>query len=75
MAFKAAPLTRTFMIISIIGFLVSAIWVFPRTASYGFAFSLVFALMFVASLISMTYADVDEILFLEKKRKRRKRRR
>lgn len=69
MAFRAAPMPGAFMITSIVGFLFSAIWVFPRTASYGFAFCLVFALMFIASLISMTYADVDEILYLEKKRK------
>ena len=72
MRFKVAPLPGTFMITSIVGFLVSAIWVLPRTPSYGFAFCLVFALMFIASIISMTYADVDEILYLERTGKPRK---
>ena len=73
MSFRVAPLTGSFMLISIIGFFISLMWVYPRTASYGFAFALVFTLMFIASIISMTYADVDEILYLEKKGRNRKR--
>ncbi|MBS3142462.1 hypothetical protein J4464_03675 [Candidatus Woesearchaeota archaeon] len=36
--------------------------------SWGFAFCLVFGIMFIASLIAMTYADVDDILMLESKK-------
>ena len=65
MGLNVAPLSGSFMLISILGFIVSAMYVFPRSASYGFAFALVFALMFIASMISMTYADVDEILSMD----------
>ncbi|MBS3125740.1 hypothetical protein J4211_05860 [Candidatus Woesearchaeota archaeon] len=68
MTFKAAPLTGSFMILSIIGFLISAIAIVPRALSWGFAFCLVFGIMFIASLIAMTYADVDDILMLESKK-------
>lgn len=67
MAFKVAPITGSFMIMSILGFIISTLYVYPRTASYGVSFSIVFSLMFIASMISMSYADVDEILYLEKK--------
>jgi multisubunit Na+/H+ antiporter MnhB subunit len=55
-----APLKTSFMVASIIGFLVSAIWIAKYWPSYGFAFALVFTLMFVASMVSMTYASVSE---------------
>ena len=57
---KFAPLKGSFMIISILGFFISAIWVYNISPAYGFAFALIFTLMFVASLISMTYAPVSE---------------
>lgn len=55
---KIAPLKGSFMIASIIGFIISAIWVYNISPQFGFAFALVFTLMFIASLISMTYAPV-----------------
>ena len=70
--FKVAPLTGSFMLTSMVGFLISMIYIYPRTPSYGFAFALVFTLMFIASMISMTYADVDEILYFEKKSTKRR---
>ena len=71
MVFKAAPLPGSFMITSIVGFLFSTMWVFPRSESYGVSFAIVFSLMFIASIISMTYADADEILLLDKRSHRR----
>ncbi len=58
--FKAAPLDSAFMATSIIGFFVS-IWFVMRflSFSWGFAFATLFVLMFLASLISMTRADVE----------------
>ncbi|MFH0979129.1 MAG: hypothetical protein V1837_07580 [Candidatus Woesearchaeota archaeon] len=55
-----APLKGSFMIASMLGFFISAIWVYEINPKFGFAFSLVFTLMFVASLISMTYAPVPD---------------
>lgn len=57
---RFAPLKGSFMLISIIGFFVSAIAVYDISPSFGFAFSLIFVLMFVASLISMTYGPIPE---------------
>ena len=53
-----APLNGSFMITSIIGLIIS-FNVFANYPSWGFAFMIVFTLMFVASLISMTYAPID----------------
>ncbi|MBS3140148.1 hypothetical protein J4479_04025 [Candidatus Woesearchaeota archaeon] len=52
----AAPLKGSFMILAIVGFLVSA-YLFTNPA-WRLAFLIVFAAMFVASIISMTKADV-----------------
>lgn len=57
----AAPLKGSFMVTAILGFLISAYWVYPQSISYGVAFMLVFVAMFVASLISMTKAPVVEV--------------
>ncbi|MBI2666852.1 hypothetical protein HYX13_04525 [Candidatus Woesearchaeota archaeon] len=54
----AAPLKGTFMLSAMMGFLISAYWVYPQNVNYGFAFMAVFAMMFAASLVSMTKAPV-----------------
>jgi len=56
----AAPLKSTFMLSAMMGFLISAYWVYPQNVNYGVAFMFVFAAMFVASLISMGKAPVTE---------------
>ena len=63
---KVAPLPGSFMMISILGFLVSVLMVYNYSPSFGFAFATIFVLMFVASLISMTYADSDAMLKLDR---------
>lgn len=50
----AAPLKGSFMVLSILGFLISAYMV--SNISYKIAFLLIFAAMFVASIISMNKA-------------------
>jgi formate hydrogenlyase subunit 3/multisubunit Na+/H+ antiporter MnhD subunit len=57
--YNIAPLSGGFMITSIVGFIISAIFVYPRTKPWGFTFVVFFILMFVASMISMTYSPVD----------------
>jgi hypothetical protein len=60
MEFKAAPLPHEWMIISIIGFFVSLLQVYPYVdEKWGAAFMLLFILMFIASIISMTAATTD----------------
>ncbi len=56
----AVPLKGSFMITAILGFLISAYWVYPQNVNYGFASMLIFAVMFLASIISMTKAPVAE---------------
>lgn len=53
---QAAPLKGSFMVLSILGFLISGYMI--KNISYRIAFILVFGAMFIASLISMTKAPV-----------------
>lgn len=57
--FNIAPLSGGYMITSIVGFLISAFYVYPNSVKWGFTLVLFFTLMFVAALISMTYAPTD----------------
>ena len=70
MAFKPAPLSGTFMLTSIFGFIISLIFIYPRDKTWGFTFIIIFVLMFIASMISMTYADADSQLQIDLKRSR-----
>ncbi len=54
----AVPLKGSFMVTAMLGFLISAYWVYPQSFNYGLAFMLIFAVMFIASLVSMTKAPV-----------------
>ena len=56
---KYAPLNGGFMIASIVGFFVSAIYIAELSLNWGFALSIVFILMFIASIISMVKAPVS----------------
>lgn len=56
----ANPLKSSFMILAMVGFLISAYYIFPMNIDYGVSFMIVFAAMFIASLISMTKAPVVE---------------
>ncbi|MBI4738028.1 hypothetical protein HY772_00410 [Candidatus Woesearchaeota archaeon] len=61
---KVAPLKSSFMLISMLGFMISVVYTsFGKLSeTWGFTFGFVFALMFVASLISMTHAPIDQQL-------------
>jgi hypothetical protein len=69
---KVVPLKGSFMATSIVGFIVSTLYVYKQLGNktWGFTFMLFFTLMFVASIISMTYSPV--MPELEKKPKKRK---
>lgn len=51
-------LNNAFVATSIIGFLVSWLYVMPISMPWGTSFAIVFVIMFIASVISMTKADV-----------------
>lgn len=54
----AVPLKGSFMVTAILGFVISAYWVYPQHYNYGVAFMLVFGAMFIASIVSMTKAPL-----------------
>ena len=54
----AVPLKGSFMVLSMIGFLITAYLI--HDADYKFAFLIVFIAMFVASMVSMTKAPTRE---------------
>ena len=57
---QTAPLKASFMVLSIVGFLASVYLVSDWWPQMAFAFAVVFVLMFIASLVSMTYAPLKE---------------
>ena len=61
---RIAPLDGTYMLISIMGFLITIFWLWDMWPSMAAAFILVFVIMFVNSLISMTFAvppDLEDL--------------
>ena len=66
--FNIAPLSGGYMLTSIVGFLISAFYILPSSRTWGFTFVLFFTLMFIASIISMTYAPSEWPLKAYKKK-------
>ncbi len=64
------------MLTSIIGFMVSVLFVMKLSVSWGFTFALFFVIMFIASIVSMSSLEAedrygwDELAIHEKKRKK-----
>ncbi|MFT4260898.1 MAG: hypothetical protein ACMXX9_00515 [Candidatus Woesearchaeota archaeon] len=60
MKVKIAPLDSKFMLISILGFLVSVMYIMPQiSTSWGFTFMIFFLMMFIASMFTMTKSDTS----------------
>lgn len=58
---NVTPLSGGYMLASMLGFLISVLYIFPKfSQSYGFAFAVLFVAMFVASVISFIYSPVEE---------------
>jgi hypothetical protein len=57
--FSIAPLPAGFMLTSLVGLLLSVMWIYPQSASWGLGIGIIFAIMLVSSLISMTYGPTD----------------
>jgi len=56
-----APLPHEWMLVSIIGFLISTMEVYPSwSKTWGLTFAIFFALMFIASVISMSNTGLSE---------------
>lgn len=54
MPWRAAPLKSSFMLTGIVGFLISVIYLPKYSLNWAFAFGLLFLIMVVATLVSMT---------------------
>ena len=66
---RVAPLKSSFMATAIVGFMISAMYVYSKSKSWGFTFMLFFGAMFIASIISMTYTQV--LPEMDKKQKKK----
>ena len=62
--FNREPLSSTYMLVSLIGFVLSALML-EVVPSWAFAFMVVFIVMFIASVISMGRIAHDDIEALE----------
>jgi multisubunit Na+/H+ antiporter MnhB subunit len=74
---KFVPLTSGFMLTSIIGFMVSVLFVLKIDPTWGFTLSLFFLLMFISSVISMSNMEAEdnyglEHLAIHEKKKKKK---
>jgi hypothetical protein len=59
--YKSAPLSSNYMLSSIVGFLMSVFLIIPKfSLKWGFTFCVVFGIMFISSIISMTAAPVGD---------------
>jgi quinol-cytochrome oxidoreductase complex cytochrome b subunit len=83
MFYRVVPLSASFMLTSIVGFLVTVFFVYPYLNekvggspwlnSLAFAIMLFFVLMFIASIISMTYSPLEaDTDVLDRREKRKK---
>lgn len=59
---RAAPLNTSFMLISMIGFLFSALYLPSYSVDWAFAIGTLCSMMFVASLISMIHGPPEDTL-------------
>jgi len=69
MPIRVVPLSSGFMLTSIVGAIVSGMYVYPINPSWGFTLILFFTIMLVASFISMTYAPLETKESLELRKK------
>ena len=55
-----SPLKSSFMLASMLGFLISGYLLYDKFPNFALSFMLLFALMFIASVISMTKAPITK---------------
>jgi multisubunit Na+/H+ antiporter MnhE subunit len=64
--FKVAPLSGSFMVAAIVGFLISAFYIFPKSRPWGLALVILFIVMFLAGMRSARLAPVEAELAKDK---------
>ena len=70
MAHNSAPLHGSFMIMAIVGFFLSYFLVYRKgLTDWGISFMIVFAIMLIASLVSMNDLEVQSSLRMGSKKK------
>ena len=62
------PLSNGYMLSSMLGFLISAFFVPQYSLPWAVAFCTVFAIMFLSAMKTMTFADANMYVALEKKK-------
>lgn len=62
---KNLPFSSGFMLTSILGFLISVLFVMNYSETWGFTFALVFVLMFIASIVTMGHIDAEDVYALK----------
>ncbi|MCM2325837.1 MAG: hypothetical protein NDI94_05210 [Candidatus Woesearchaeota archaeon] len=72
--FKFAPLNGAFMASSMLGILISLMYVYPKSFDWGITFAFIFVMMFVAAVISMSVADPDDFVELETRHRKKQKR-
>ncbi|MCF7798646.1 hypothetical protein K9M74_01975 [Candidatus Woesearchaeota archaeon] len=72
MRFKVAPLSGTFMLVSIFGFVFSVMVLSKVSPTWAFTIGFLSVAAFTASMISMTYAPVEAELALDEHHTNRK---
>ena len=65
---NVAPLSGGYMITSMVGFIISAYYVYDISNRWGLTFLIFFTLMFVASMISMTYGPDEAVMHVGHKK-------
>ena len=66
---NVAPLKGGYMITSMVGFIISSMYVYDVSNRWGITFAIFFSLMFVASMISMTYGPDEAMLHVGQRKK------
>ncbi|MBW2990201.1 hypothetical protein KY348_00685 [Candidatus Woesearchaeota archaeon] len=56
---KHVPFSSGFMLTSILGFFISVFFVMDISATWGFTFALVFVLLFISSVVSMSHIEAE----------------
>ena len=70
--FKFAPLSGGFMAASLLGILVSIMFVYNHYPDWGITFTAIFVVMLISSFVSMTVTDPEEFIELETRHKKKK---
>ncbi len=73
MAFKAVHLSSGFMLSSILGIIISLIWVMDKNVTWGVTFCIVFVIMLISALISMTKEPIEDDLAVHMPRHKKER--